>query len=60
MVLINQKIAEAHLRPLINTFDGIFPTILEIPSKDAPYDLRKDTVAIRAARLLWGSDASLA
>lgn len=59
VLLINQKIAEGYLRPLINTFEDIFPTILEIPSKDAPYDLKKDAVAIKAAKLLWGNDSNL-
>jgi vacuolar-type H+-ATPase subunit F/Vma7 len=34
----------------------IFPTILEIPNKDNPYDPVKDTIVIRAAGILWGQD----
>ena len=37
--------------------DKLFPTILEIPSKESPYDPEKDTIVIRAAAILWGSDA---
>ena len=58
IILINQKIAENNLRPLINTYDRLFPTILEIPSKDVPYDLKKDSIALRAAKLLYGADAN--
>lgn len=55
--MINQKIAETFLRPLINTYNGVIPTILEIPSKDAPYDLKKDAITTKAAKLLGRSDA---
>ena len=39
---------KAHENPL--------PTILEIPSKDHPYDPTVDTIVLKAAKLLWGSD----
>ena len=29
---------------------------MEIPSKDNPYDPEKDTIVVRAAGILWGSD----
>lgn len=47
------------MRPLINNYNGIIPTILEIPSKDAPYELKKDAITIKAAKLLYGTDAVL-
>ena len=59
VILINQKIAENYLRPLINNYTGIIPTILEIPSKDSPYELKKDTITTKAAKLLYGTDAML-
>jgi len=34
----------------------VIPTILEIPSKDFPYDPEKDSVLISAARKLYGAD----
>jgi V-type H+-transporting ATPase subunit F len=49
-----KKIAEQYLRPLINTYQGIIPTILEIPSKDHPYDPKKDTIIQKAAKQLYG------
>lgn len=44
---------------MINTYDGIIPTILEIPSKDSPYELKKDSITTKAAKLLYGTDAVL-
>jgi V-type H+-transporting ATPase subunit F len=37
VLLINQHIADAEIRHLVNNHDAIIPTILEIPSKDHPY-----------------------
>lgn len=34
----------------------MIPTVLEIPSKDFPYDPEKDSVLISAAKKLYGSD----
>lgn len=35
------QVAENHLRHIINEYDGIIPTILEIPSKEQAYDAKK-------------------
>ena len=37
----------------------MIPTILEIPSKETPYDPEKDTVVVRAASILWGQDTGM-
>ncbi|KAL2016643.1 hypothetical protein VTK56DRAFT_3223 [Thermocarpiscus australiensis] len=50
IVLINQHIAD-RIRHRIDTYTQAFPTILEIPSKDHPYDPEKDTVLRRVRRL---------
>ena len=55
VILISQNCAE-RVRQIIVNHDKIIPTILEIPSKDNPYDPEKDTIVIRAAAILWGSD----
>jgi V-type H+-transporting ATPase subunit F len=47
---------EKELRHIINEYDEILPTILEIPSKDVPYDPKKDTIMQKANRLLYGRD----
>ncbi|KRX03455.1 hypothetical protein PPERSA_02834 [Pseudocohnilembus persalinus] len=56
VILVTQQIAEKYLRTLITNHDSIIPTILEIPSKDAPYDPRKDAIIINANRQLYGTD----
>ncbi|KAH3661562.1 hypothetical protein OGAPHI_006410 [Ogataea philodendri] len=50
ILLINQHIAEK-IRLSIDTFTDPFPAILEIPSKDHPYDPDKDSVLRRVRRL---------
>lgn len=50
IILINQHIAD-RVRHRIDTYTAAFPTILEIPSKDHPYDPEKDSVLRRVRRL---------
>ncbi|KAI0098737.1 ATPase, V1 complex, subunit F [Nemania sp. FL0031] len=50
IVLINQHIADK-IRYRIDTYTAAFPTILEIPSKEHPYDPEKDSVLRRVRRL---------
>ncbi|KAJ4370856.1 H(+)-transporting V1 sector ATPase subunit F [Didymella sp. IMI 355093] len=50
IVLINQHIAEK-IRPRVEAYTAAFPSLLEIPSKDHPYDPEKDTVLKRVRRL---------
>ncbi|KAK2735894.1 H(+)-transporting V1 sector ATPase subunit F [Onygenales sp. PD_40] len=50
VLLINQHIAE-RIRNSVDTFTEAFPTVLEIPSKDHPYDPEKDSVLRRVRRL---------
>ncbi|KAI1650793.1 vacuolar ATP synthase [Daldinia loculata] len=50
IVLINQHIADK-IRYRIDTHTSAFPTILEIPSKEHPYDPEKDSVLKRVRRL---------
>ena len=58
IVLISQNIAE-RVRNIIVEHEKVLPTILEIPSKDTPYEADKDTIVRRAAQILWGSDTGL-
>ena len=58
IVLISQNIAE-RVRNIIIEHEKVIPTILEIPSKDTPYDPEKDTIVVRAASILWGSDTGM-
>ncbi|KAH8741511.1 vacuolar ATP synthase subunit F [Cryptosporidium ryanae] len=54
ILMINQSIAE-EIRYLVNTHDKIIPTILEVPSKDKPYDAAKDSVMQRIKLFYGGS-----
>lgn len=51
ILLINQHIA-AEIRPLIEKFERALPAILEIPSKDHPYNPEVDPVFKRVSALL--------
>lgn len=44
------KIAE-RIRHRVDTYTAAFPALLEIPSKDHPYDPEKDSVLRRVRRL---------
>lgn len=50
ILLINQHIAE-QIRLRVDGFTNAFPAILEIPSKEHPYDPEKDSVLRRVRRL---------
>ncbi|KAE8309439.1 ATPase, V1 complex, subunit F [Aspergillus transmontanensis] len=50
IVLINQHVAE-RIRHSVDSFTDPFPAVLEIPSKDHPYDPEKDSVLKRVRRL---------
>ncbi|KAE8443805.1 H(+)-transporting V1 sector ATPase subunit F [Mollisiaceae sp. DMI_Dod_QoI] len=50
ILLINQHIAE-RIRHRVDTYTAAFPALLEIPSKDHPYDPEKDSVLRRVRRL---------
>lgn len=54
ILMINQNIAE-EIRYLVNTHDKIIPTILEVPSKNKPYDPAKDSVMQRIKLFYGGS-----
>ncbi|KFY22695.1 hypothetical protein V493_06394 [Pseudogymnoascus sp. VKM F-4281 (FW-2241)] len=50
ILLINQHIAE-RIRHRVDTYTAAFPAVLEIPSKEHPYDPEKDSVLRRVRRL---------
>ena len=54
IILINQHVADM-IRPMIDVYHQAFPTILEIPSKDHPYDPAKDSVLKRISKLFGDS-----
>lgn len=50
ILLINQHIAD-RIRHKVDSYTAAFPALLEIPSKDHPYDPDKDSVLRRVRRL---------
>ncbi|KAF5103748.1 hypothetical protein DV451_001229 [Geotrichum candidum] len=50
VLLINQHVADK-IRARVDTYTQAFPAILEIPSKEHPYDPEKDSVLRRVRRL---------
>ncbi|KAI9677742.1 MAG: H(+)-transporting V1 sector ATPase subunit F [Trizodia sp. TS-e1964] len=52
IVLINQHIAD-RIRHRVDSHTEAFPALLEIPSKDHPYDPSKDSV-LRRVRKIFG------
>ncbi|VVT57668.1 uncharacterized protein SAPINGB_P005810 [Magnusiomyces paraingens] len=50
VLLINQHVADK-IRYRVDTYTQAFPAVLEIPSKDHPYDPEKDSVLRRVRRL---------
>ena len=54
IVLINQHVAE-NIRHLVDDYDKLVPTVLEIPSKEHPYDPSKDFIMKRVNHMLGES-----
>lgn len=55
IILINQTIAE-EIRYVIDSHDQPIPAVLEIPSKDSPYDSSKDSILRRAKGMFSAED----
>ncbi len=55
LILINQHIAEL-IRPTLELHTAAIPAVLEIPSKEHPYDEAKDPLMRRVKQLLGNPD----
>eukprot|EP01122_Echinamoeba_exundans_P008322 TRINITY_DN2745_c0_g1_i1.p1 TRINITY_DN2745_c0_g1~~TRINITY_DN2745_c0_g1_i1.p1 ORF type:complete len:132 (+),score=41.78 TRINITY_DN2745_c0_g1_i1:23-397(+) len=55
VLLISQNVAN-DIRYLLDDYEQLVPTILEIPSKDHPYDPSKDYIMARIKRILGQDD----
>jgi V-type H+-transporting ATPase subunit F len=55
IILISQHIAEM-IRETLDLYEEIVPTVLEIPSKNYPYSIEKDSIMQRACRQLYGQN----
>ncbi|XP_050679693.1 V-type proton ATPase subunit F [Leptidea sinapis] len=58
IVLINQNVAEL-IRHVIDGHTAPVPSVLEIPSKDHPYDASKDSILRRAKGMFNPDDLSM-
>ncbi|GAB5034131.1 v-type f subunit [Nannochloropsis oceanica] len=54
IVLINQHIAN-EIRHVIRAYSKTIPTVLEIPSKDHPYDPEEDSIMQRVTLMTGGA-----
>ncbi|KAI9002320.1 H(+)-transporting V1 sector ATPase subunit F [Gaertneriomyces sp. JEL0708] len=50
IILITQQVAD-EIRHVLDDYHQAFPTVLEIPSKDKPYDPSKDSVLKRVQKI---------
>jgi V-type H+-transporting ATPase subunit F len=55
IILISQHIAEM-IRETLDQYEEIIPTVLEIPSKNHPYSIEKDSIMQKAIRQLYGGN----
>jgi V-type H+-transporting ATPase subunit F len=55
IILISQHIAEM-IREVLDSYEEIIPTVLEIPSKNYPYSIEKDSLMQKACRQLYGQN----
>ncbi len=55
IILISQHIAEL-IREVLDQYEEIIPTVLEIPSKNYPYSIEKDSIMQKACRQLYGQN----
>jgi len=51
VILITQTVAN-DIRYILNTYDKVIPTVLEIPSKDTPYKEESDPIMQRVLKLM--------
>lgn len=58
IIMVSQNVAEMIRNRIVDHLD-VIPTIMEIPSKDTPYDPTKDSVLVKAARNLFGQEIGM-
>eukprot|EP00919_Chromeraceae_sp_WS-2016_P061757 GHVR01146379.1.p1 GENE.GHVR01146379.1~~GHVR01146379.1.p1 ORF type:complete len:127 (+),score=29.90 GHVR01146379.1:62-442(+) len=57
VIMINQHVAD-DIRHLVDLHEEIIPTILEIPSKDRPFDPSKDSV-LQRVKIFFGGNLDM-
>jgi V-type H+-transporting ATPase subunit F len=58
IILISQHIADM-IREDLDNYSEIIPTVLEIPSKNFPYVVEKDSIMQKAIKQLYGQNAPI-
>ena len=58
IILISQHIADM-IREEIDAYEEIIPTVLEIPSKNFPYCVEKDSIMQKAYKQLYGQNVPM-
>jgi V-type H+-transporting ATPase subunit F len=58
IIMISQNVAEMIRNRIVEHLE-VIPTIMEIPSKDVPYDPTKDSVLVKAASNLFGREIGM-
>lgn len=56
IILLTQTIAQ-QIRHILNTYDKTIPVVLEIPSKEQPYDENSDPIMQRVLKLLGTNES---
>ena len=62
IILIAQSLAERVRNQIVEHQEDetkLLPTVMEIPSKDSPYDPTKDSMLVTAATKLFGGEAGI-
>ncbi|KAK8793128.1 hypothetical protein WA538_002581 [Blastocystis sp. DL] len=55
IIIINQFIADM-IRPVLTQHKETIPTVIEIPSKDKPFDASRDSIISRVGKMLGSED----
>jgi len=58
IIMVSQNVAEMIRNRIVEHLE-VIPTIMEIPSKDVPYDPTKDSVLVKAASNLFGREIGM-
>ncbi|RZC42903.1 ATP-synt F domain containing protein [Asbolus verrucosus] len=58
IILITQNIADM-IKHVLQLYKHTVPAVVEIPSKDRPFDAAKDTILIRATKMYTTEDLGL-
>ena len=55
-IFLEEKDVADRIRDTLDAYNEIIPTVLEIPSKQHPYSIEKDSIMQKALRQLYGQN----